>query len=488
MFRRVRMGGFLLVALVCTGAIWYLLCRLGDSLPQWVQWENRSLCSQSGSYEISLRDRSVSIRYGGQVIWDSPEVVKVQDVLSSDIDNDGEEELVLLCWKRGRYGKYKPFWIEEDEKEWSQHIFVYEYVQGEIRPKWMSSYIGQDVAQIADNGREAPNCCLLLTDLEGKVNCWMWDSWGFARQETQVSFVVFGDNLIHEPIYRYGLQNDGNFDFLFENIRDVIADSDIAIINQETPITEDPDMYGDYPLFGTPVGVGQAIADAGFDIVTCATNHALDRGSAGVSFTKDYFESNGVKCLGIQAEDEKELVPYEVITRNRIRFALLNYTYGTNGIRLPEECPYMVHLLENEDRVREDIEKARTETDFVVVFVHWGTENATEVDEFQKKWTEVFLNCGVDVVVGTHPHALQPYKILKGKDGHEMLIYYSIGNFVSAQHEKACTKGGMASFTVSLTSEGYRVTEYGLQPLVIRRQEDGAYTTEVPYGNSVEHP
>ena len=129
------------------------------------------------------------------------------------------------------------------------------------------------------------------------------------------------------------------------------------------------------------------------------------------------------------------------------------------------------HLLEDEDRIREEMKAAKRESDIVLVFVHWGTEYEEEPDDFQKKWTQLFLDSGVDVTVGTHPHALQPYEMLEGSDGHRMLVYYSIGNYISAQSEKSCVKGGMADFTVSLTTDGYRITEYGLRPLVIKWEE-----------------
>lgn len=471
-----------IMALAGTGAILAVLWYNGAFLPGWIDWNDRLI--QQGEYEVLLDHRTVRVTYDNSVIWTSPRGVKVQDVLSCDADNDGREELILLCWKIGRYGKYRPIWVEKDEKKWSQHIFVYDYNGDKIVPQWMSSYIGEDVAELSFNGKEAPFGRLFLENTDGKMSRWVWDSWGFAREETDVSFVVFGDNLIHEPIYRYGLGNGGNFDFLFENVREVIAQSDVAVINQETPLTDNPAMYGDYPRFGTPAGVGQAIADTGFEVVTCATNHALDRGAEGVDFTKAYFEERNVICLGIQSEEEREAQPYRIVTRKGIRFALFNYTYGTNGIRLPDSNPYMVHLLENEAEIRADIGKARAEADCVIVFAHWGTEYAEEPDDFQRKWADVFLDCGVDVVVGAHPHVLQPAEVLEGADGHEMLIFYSIGNYISAQSEKSCVKGGMASFTVSLTSEGYRVSEYALQPLTITWQEGGKYS--VDFGEELE--
>lgn len=197
---------------------------------------------------------------------------------------------------------------------------------------------------------------LLLTDREGKVNAYVWEGFGFAREERDISFAVFGDILIHEPIYRYGL-SQGDFSFLFENQMDRLKEYDVTVINQETPFVKDPSAYSDYPRFGTPVEVEKAIKEAGFDVVTCATNHALDQGAEGVNVTKTLLQEDGITCLGIQKADEKEYRPYELLKRKGVCFALFNYTYGTNGIRLPEDAPYMVHLLSEEDQVRADLEK-----------------------------------------------------------------------------------------------------------------------------------
>lgn len=455
-----------------------MLWKEGAFLPRWISWESRTVSDRTEQYQAVLEHKKVQVLSEDEVLWTSPENVKVQDILLCDIDRDMQDELILLCWKRGRYGKHMPFWIEEDESSWSQHIFVYEYTAKEIRPKWMSSYIGQDVAVMQDNGKEAPYTRLWLTDTEGKTGSWLWDSWGFTKEDSEIVVTAFGDNIIHEPIYRYGLNHEHDFSFLYENIREIISDSDVRIINQETPLTDNPAQYGDYPSFGTPVEAGAAIVEAGFDVVTCATNHALDRGVEGIDFTKEFFVGNKITCLGIQSQNETEYKPYEIIARNGVRLALLNYTYGTNGIPVPNEKPYMVHLLENEDKIRNDIEQARADSDFVIVFAHWGTENSEQIDTAQKKWTQIFLESKADVVIGTHPHILQPYEMLTDEEGHNMLVYYSLGNYISAQSEKVCSKGGMARFTIALTQEGYQITEYDLQPLVIR-WDNGKYTASI---------
>lgn len=480
------------VVLAAGGVILLILWLLwGDrhSLPRWINWKSRTFSDGSEQYEVVLKHRTLKVIYDNDVIWETPKDIKVQDVMACDIEGDGTDELILLCWKVGRFGTSRPFWVEEDEETWSQHIFVYSCEGGTVRPKWMSSYIGVDVAEMAASDRSdtlTRRQHLLLTDLDGKMSSWIWESWGFTKEDTDISFVVFGDNLIHEPIYQYGLHNNekgnnngGNFNFLFENknIKDAIASSDIAIINQETPFTDNLSKYSGYPRFGTPTGVGEAIADAEFDVVTCATNHALDQGVDGVGFTKEFFDSRDILCIGIQSGEEGEYRPYEILVRGGVRFALFNYTYGINGNGFPQDIACRVHMLDNEERIRADIE-ACAEADFVLVFAHWGTEYEQEPDEFQRKWARIFLESGVDAVVGTHPHVLQPYEVLRDEKGHEMLIYYSIGNYISAQAEQSCVKGGMAQFTVSLTPDGYKITEYALQPLVITRQEDGKYTVD----------
>jgi poly-gamma-glutamate synthesis protein (capsule biosynthesis protein) len=158
---------------------------------------------------------------------------------------------------------------------------------------------------------------------------------------------------------------------------------------------------------------------------------------------------------------------------------MLNYTYGTNGKQIPDENQYAVHLLDDEEQIKSDIKSAKENADIVIIFPHWGTENSTEIDENQEKWTDIFLESGADVVIGTHPHVLQPYEVLTSSTGHQMLIYYSIGNYISAQSEQTSQKGGIATFTISLTTSGYKVTNYDLTPLTIEAYGDGKFVTEI---------
>lgn len=499
--RRIRLP-LLIAALLCAGGlIFLLLWRNGALLPGWVSWEQTVLTDRSGAYTVSLADRTAQVSCGGLPVWKTDPSLRVQDALFADADGDGRDELVLLCWRIGRFDGSRPFWIRTDGKKWSQHILLCRCGGGQVTPMWMASDIGTEAAVMAASpprggvstdahGSADPAAAsadasysrpdlrqrLLLTAPDGARSGWVWDSWGFSREDIDITFSVFGDNLIHEPIFRYGLTDGHGFDFLYDGLRGTIEQADIAVINQETPLTGDPSRYSGFPRFGTPREVGEAIVKAGFDAVTCATNHAADQGMEGVDFTRSFFRSQGLVCAGIQTKAETEYRPYEIIVRGGLRFAVLNYTYGINGLEIPSGRSQMIHTLSDEAQVRADLSQARQETDFVLVFVHWGTEYAAEPDDFQKKWTQIFLEGRADAVLGTHPHALQPCEMLTGDDGHQMLVCFSLGNYVSAQPEPVCTRGGVARFTVSLTPQGARLTAYALVPLSILHERDGAYT------------
>ena len=165
----------LFITAVAVSGILYLLWNGGCLLPLWINWENSALSDTSHEYQATLRRKKVTLNYDTNVIWTSPLNIKVQSAAFADIDKDGNDELILLCWKVGRFGENRPFWIKKDEKQWSQHIFIYSLNAGKIKPKWMSSYIGQDVSAMTVTDR------LLLTDLSGNTSCWIWNSWGFTK-------------------------------------------------------------------------------------------------------------------------------------------------------------------------------------------------------------------------------------------------------------------------------------------------------------------
>ena len=293
---------------------------------------------------------------------------------------------------------------------------------------------------------------------------------------------ALGETLIHRPIYDYGLRRmGGNFDDLFAGVAEELEGYDVTCIHQETIYVDRPQDYSDYPAFGTPVEVGEAVIRAGFDIVSCASNHALDKGTGAIDLTAELYRRAGVLCPGIQPVEDGAYQPYLLLEREGITCAVLSYTQMTNGHALPEDTPYVLHTLDDETRVRRDLTAAEEAASFVLVFVHWGTEYAAEPDESQRYWAQVFADCGADVVLGTHPHVLQPCEWVPGQDGHRTLVYYSLGNYVSAQTDPACRRGGMAYFTLRRTGEECSVTDWGMK-FVLTQQSDGRYFTVMEDG------
>ena len=277
-----------------------------------------------------------------------------------------------------------------------------------------------------------------------------------------IQIVMVGDMLMHEPIIKSGLQADGsyNFDHLFEHVKDTISEADLAIANQETMMGGPSYGYTGYPSFNTPYALADAEAKAGFDVLLFATNHAMDKGSRAIFNCMDYMEANHPEMayLGIHRSQQAQNENIYTYEKNGIKIAILNYTYGTNGIPLPEDMPYVVNLL-NENQIRSDIRKAEEMADFTIVCPHWGTEYNLGISDDQKQWTKVFLEEGVDLVIGAHPHVIEPIEWVKDENGHQMLVYYSLGNFVNGT-----------------SSTGHGVTNRmvgGIADVVLEKNEDG---------------
>ncbi|MBO6159557.1 MAG: CapA family protein [Firmicutes bacterium] len=426
--------------------------------------------------EITLKNKSLSIKESGSLLWASDAGILVQDFLWADIDHDANRELIVLCWRRGSFGDHHPFWVKKNDHDWGEHIFIYDYLPentvypNKIHPIWMSSAVPLQMVSFSfDEAKEA----LYIEDTAGRISGWAWLSWGLEliSEHSQVSFLCAGDALMHRSVYTDLLLHPDHFDaFLAQtpspseegSLQDLIRQADLAFFGQETPLVSDPDLYGSYPSFGTPLEMGELLAGAGFDGALCSTNHALDRGLTGIDTTADFYESRGVCPLGIQKSSNQEKAsPYMLLDREGIRFALFDCTYGTNGLPLPGEAPFAVSMLDDAD-LRQNLKKAREEADLVIVFVHWGTEYADQPDELQKTYSDLFLEEGVDVVVGSHPHVVQPVCQRVRDDGHEMLVFYSLGNLISGNQEPAQNSGAVASFTIEKADGKAFVVSYKL--------------------------
>ncbi len=285
---------------------------------------------------------------------------------------------------------------------------------------------------------------------------------------SKVTLVAVGDNLIHNTLISAGQKENGAEDYsgLYENIKPYISSADIAVINQETILGGSEFEYTGYPVFNTPWALGTAAIDAGFDIFTCATNHAMDKGFKGIQNECAFFDEHPeVKHVGTNdtEEDYNSILYYE---KNGITFAILNYTYGTNGISLPGDKSWCVNMMDKA-KITEDVKKAKRKSDVVVVFPHWGTENSPNVSDYQRDYVKLFSDLEVDIVIGGHPHVLQPVEWVENDaTGKKMLVYYSLGNFISHQINPDQLCGGAAEIKIEKNSDGITITSAKLVPVV----------------------
>lgn len=324
-----------------------------------------------------------------------------------------------------------------------------------------------------------------------------------AAGENSATLLCVGDLLLHKTVRESGKGKDGYcYNALFAQLREQIRAADMSLINQETLSAGEAFGLSGYPCFNAPLSLADAVADAGFDAVLLANNHALDRGEDGLRACLQYYRKNwpDIRLAGV-AESEAEAETIPIIEKNGIRFAILNYTYGTNGIPLPADAPYMVKILSPE-LVRKEVAIARAAADFVIVCPHWGTEYSKTPDPDQERYAQLFLACGVDLVVGTHPHVIQPIRWMQREDGHKMLVYYSLGNYVSgaavrAEGSSRRLQGGMARITVARDEDGRtEIRAADVLPLIthivsgyggVSVYPFYAYTDTLADGNSFAH-
>lgn len=306
-------------------------------------------------------------------------------------------------------------------------------------------------------------------------------------QELQI--VMVGDMLMHDRLITSGKQADGsyNFDHLFTNVQPFIQAADIAIVNQET-IMGGPELgYSGYPRFNSPYELADAEVKAGFNVILHATNHTTDKGKEAVLNCMNYWDTKypDVAYLGINKTQEAQDNNIYVFEQNGIKVAILNYTYTLNGDRMPSDMPYLVNLMTkgvSEERILADIKKAEELADFTIVCPHWGTEYALTVSSSQEYWTKLFLENGVDLVMGAHPHVIEPMEWVSDEAGHKMLVYYSLGNYVNGTFSTNGNLaermvGGIADVTIGRNDAGEVVIlEHDVVPIVCHIAEGDAYT------------
>lgn len=265
--------------------------------------------------------------------------------------------------------------------------------------------------------------------------------------ETRVSFVGVGDNLIHETIYLDAKNNASEagkegYDFspMYTKMKPLIEAADLAFLNQETILGGDDRGLSGYPVFNSPSVLADQMIEVGFDLFNQASNHSMDKGKKGIEHAAALWRSkSNVVMSGIYDSEEDRNTP-RIIERKGIRFAFLAYTYGTNGIKIPDS--YLVSLFDK-DKIKADVDHVRSLADVIIVSAHWGTEGIFTANSMQKEYAKYLSSLGVDVVIGTHPHTIQPIEWLRNDTGKETLVVYSLGNFISGMLDVYNLLGGM---------------------------------------------
>ena len=269
------------------------------------------------------------------------------------------------------------------------------------------------------------------------------------KGSSSFTFAGVGDNLIHQAIFSQYEMGVTDYDFKedYALMKPYIEPADLSFINQETICAGEEFGLSNYPQFNGPTQILDAVANTGFDWLAASSNHSLDKGSDALLAELNYLHENypDISVTGAYRSEE-ESNQYIVREVNGIKVGLLGYTYGLNGIPLPEDMPWLVELI-NEDQIQKDMEALSKISDVQIVSMHWGTEYHTEIEADQQALAQKMNEWGVEVIIGTHPHVIKPAEIIQGEK-QDTLCYYSLGNFLSAQDTNEGMVGGMASFTL----------------------------------------
>jgi poly-gamma-glutamate synthesis protein (capsule biosynthesis protein) len=263
-----------------------------------------------------------------------------------------------------------------------------------------------------------------------------------VQTETSLSLVMVGDGLIHGAVYDDAKTSTGyDFTSMLEEMKPIISSYDLAFYNQESILGGEELGLSTYPRFNSPYEVGDAFLDAGFNLVSLANNHTLDRGEQAILNSVNYWKDKDAYVAGSYSsyEDRNNIVIKEV---NGIKYALLSYTCWTNGLSIPDGKTYLLNRYD-EETVKQDIEKVRDQVDLLMVSMHFGDEYSFTPSSSQKEIATYLASLGVDIIIGHHPHVVQPIEFID-----DTLVIYSLGNFLSGQRGIEKLTGLMVSVDV----------------------------------------
>ena len=251
----------------------------------------------------------------------------------------------------------------------------------------------------------------------------------------KMSLVAVGDCLIHGAVYIDARVGNNSYDFsgMIENIKPLISDYDLKYYNQETIIGGKALGVSHYPRFNSPEEIGDNMVDLGFNLVSLANNHSLDKDEKGILNSNEYWKSKNVITAGTYSswEERNDIKVYE---QNGIKYAFLAYTTTTNGLSMPKGKEYLLNVY-SEKQAKEDIDKIKDKVDVIIVSMHWGEEYVFDPTEGEKEIAKYLSSLGVNLIIGSHPHVVQPVGYVN-----DTLVIYSLGNFLSGQRPMGIDK------------------------------------------------
>jgi len=250
--------------------------------------------------------------------------------------------------------------------------------------------------------------------------------------EETITLTATGDILMHNTVIASGKQGTSyNYDHLFAPVKHLIEAGDYASVNLESALAGPATGYTGYPVFNSPDTIADALNNAGFDLVVTASNHILDRGYKGALRTMDVLRNAGLDTTGTfkTPEEKKSLLIKDI---RGVKVGYLAYSYDTNGIPVPKDKPYFYNFLDR-DKIITDISTLRPNVDLLVLVLHWGVEYSPYPTEQQRKLATEFFQKGADVILGSHPHVIQPMEIIR-IDGKDKFVIYSMGNSMGNQN------------------------------------------------------
>ncbi|CAD2073933.1 CapA family protein [Phocicoccus pinnipedialis] len=285
------------------------------------------------------------------------------------------------------------------------------------------------------------------------------------------NFRATGDILVHDYLYEDVQQEDGSYEFKsrVESIEPYLKDADFVYINQETPIGGEELGLSGYPTFNAPTEVADLLEYLQADVVNLANNHILDRSTEGVLKTIERLQERGIDYIGANIS-EGDRNRQRVFNVNGIKVGMNGYTYGTNGIETPPGQGYLVNY-DYFDLILEDIEKLKEVSDVQIISMHRGVEYADFPEEIDRSMYEQIAEAGIDLIIASHPHTLQPVDIYTTSDGREVPIAYSMSNFFSAQQSLNTKIGGIFEFEVKKIGTTLMVPKVRFMPTYVRSNE-----------------